>query len=367
MTALDQAFIKAYLRRREKPLAAALKPTDPDPFGAVWEEPAGEPIGAKESPGAADVRGKAPDESPAASLAVGDSPPGGVAIQKPAALPLDTLKIGGTNIDSEVVAAIAADPRSFDSRQAASLAETGLEAEHCGPAPAAAMQTDAEVFRPLLRVDAVAWPEPSERLCRLAGEQINRVAEAIQKAAASGRRLIGLAGFSPSEGCTTVLLALARRLVEIGRKTLLLDADVANPGLPERLGLKVDAGWREVAFGQIALEEAVTESDRESLALLPYCGSRSRAGPGLPQGDAIDRILDRLAAHYDLVLIDFGGSLTAGGRDGALAGELAERMDSMLTVQDVRSTSTSRLAMLRQHLRRIGVAEAGVIENFTEG
>lgn len=277
MTVLDQAFIKAYLRRRGKPAVATLESPDPKTL-----EPAGP---------------KTPED---------------------------------------------------------------------GAAPPAAPEKDTGVFRPLLRIDGVTWPEPSERLCRLAAEQIHRVAATVQRVAESGRILIGVAAFSSGEGCTTVLLALARRLVELGRKTLLLDADVAHPGLPERLGLKVDCGWREVALGRIELEEAVAESDRECLALLPYCGSQIKTDSALPREEAIDCILARLRDPYDVVLIDLGASLTSGGREGVLSGEFAKRMDSVLTVQNVRVTSESQLAMLREHFHRIGVAETGVIENFTD-
>jgi len=333
-------------------------------------------------------------------------------------LPIDGRQPGGAEIASEMVAAIAAagsppfDPNwpspvaggdeahgpitkasavsappdgracpaddadagdRLEAEQPDGARQTGLaggpasEAGDRGQGPGAGYPPVAEAFQPSLRIDAVAWPEASERLCRVAGEQIKRVADAIQTAAQSGSRLVGLAGFSLSEGCTTVLLALARRLVEVGCKTLLLDADVVNPGLPERLGLKVDFGWRDVALGQIALAEAVAESDHESLALLPYCASHAQEAVDLPQNEAIDCVLARLREHYGLVLADLGSSLTAGGRNGVLAGELAKRMDLVLTVQDVRATSAPRLAMLRQHIRRLGVAEAGVIENFTEG
>ena len=393
MTALDQAFIKAYLRRRPS-RSRPFPPADPDPSGKGRRERNGNPTASK------------------------GSPHGEEASRKSAAMPIDALQIGGAEIASEVVAAIAAagsppfepilapptagqdeanspivaasavlapprgqacrangepagdrlDAESPEgNRQSALAGEPGSEAGDCGREPGAEPPRDAEAFQPRLHIDAVAWPEASERLCRVADGQINRVADAVQKAAQSGSRLVGLAGFSLSEGCTTVLLAIAKRLVEVGCKTLLLDADVVNPGLPERLGLKVDFGWREAALGQIALEEVVAESDHENLALLPYCASHTQGAAEIPQDEAIQRVLARLRKHYDLVLADLGSSLTAGGRDGVLAGELAKRMDVVLTVQNVRTTSAPRLAMLRQHIRRLGVAEAGVIENFTEG
>jgi MinD-like ATPase involved in chromosome partitioning or flagellar assembly len=85
-----------------------------------------------------------------------------------------------------------------------------------------------------------------------------------------------------------------------------------------------------------------------------------------PSEEAVTVFLKQVRNQYDVILVDLGGSLTRGGSEGALAGRLAEQIDSVLAVQNVRSTSPSHLAMLRQHFRRLGVAEAGIIENFVD-
>jgi len=221
-------------------------------------------------------------------------------------------------------------------------------------------------FAPRLRIDTVSWPEPSRRLQHEAGQQIEHLAEAVLQAAEAGRKLIGVAGFSHGEGCTTVLLAVARKLVQLDRNILVLDADVARPRLAHQLGMAAESGWLDVALGRIDLEDAVTESETESLALLPYRGETTEDASEPPSVEAIDDTLDRVAGHYDVVLVDLGGSLTSGGEPSALAGQVAERIDSVLTVQNIRTTSHSHLAMLRQHFRRLGVAETGVIENFVD-
>ena len=230
-------------------------------------------------------------------------------------------------------------------------------------APLPVVRSSGKTLEPLLRIEAIAWPRPSRRLRRVAGEQIGRLADAIRTAAASGRKLIGLAGFSHGEGCTTILLAVAMRLVELGRKTLLFDGDTMQPNLAEQLALVNELGWRDVALGAVHLQDAVTQSDSESVALLPYRGQATAADAPEPSSQAVAALFSLIRVHYDVVLVDLGGTLTSGG---TLAESLAEQMDSVFAVHNVQATSPNHLAMLRKRLRRIGVQESGVIENFVD-
>jgi Mrp family chromosome partitioning ATPase len=197
----------------------------------------------------------------------------------------------------------------------------------------------------------------------VADEQIERLAHAVQKAASSGGKLVGVTGYSHGEGCTTILLAVAMRLVELGQKTLLFDGDLVKPDLAEQLALANELGWRDVTAGSVPVENVITQSDSESVALLPYRGRATPADAPEPSEQSIAALLRRIRAHYDVVLVDLGSALTFGG---ALAEELAEQIDSVFAVQNVQTTSPDQLALLRKRLRRIGLQESGVIENFVD-
>jgi Mrp family chromosome partitioning ATPase len=277
-----------------------------------------------------------------------------------AAVQLDALELAGAGLSTEIGDSFASrvfrsEDRNEEPESATRSVPDEVAKKHPGPD-----------FEPTLHIDSVSWPRPSRRLRHVAGDQIERLAEAVCKAAESGSKLIGVAGFSHGEGCTTVLLALAQRLVELGQATLVLDGDVVKPSLPEHLALANDQGWRDVALGSAALEDVVTQSDSESLGLLPYCGKTTRMDASEPSEESVTAFLKQVRDHYDVIFVDLGGSLTHGGSEGALAGRLAEQVDSVLTVQNVRTTSPSHLAMLRQHFRRLGVAETGIIENFVD-
>ncbi len=342
MTALNQAIIKAYLR----------KGGQRSPDEAVATEPVRLDAPTQEAPCATESE---------SNRALAHQAPVGTPRQ--ASVPLDALGFTGTAL-SVGVAKVLKSPVAESSASTTAL-------DNLSPCPEQGtlpntVRPSGSAFEPTLRVDAISWPRPSRRLRQEAAQQIERLADAVRKAASSGGKTVGVASFSHGEGCTTVLLAVALRLVELGQKTLLLDGDVVQPKLAEQLALENEAGWRDVAAGAVSLEDAVTQSDSECLALLPYCGFETRMDGPAPSEQDIATLLDRIRTHYDMILVDLGGALTSGGNAAVLAERLTTQIDSVLTVQNVMATSASSLAMLRQHLQRLGVNETGIIENFVD-
>ena len=342
MTALDQAIIKAYLRQGGLPT----------PDETLSKEPVGLPQETAQT--------AQPESQRPRSL---HQP---VETVRPAFVPFDALELTTTALPTGIAEAIENTNARSDNygRPPFEREPTRRETSPSSAIVPANSQDDA--FEPLLRIDSVSWPRSSRRLRLVADSQIERLADAIQNTASAGGKIIGVAGFSHGEGCTTVLLAVALRIVEIGQKTLLLDGDVVRPKLAEQLALDNETGWRDVALGISALEDVVTESEADSLAILPYQGRKTPLDTADPSEQAISTFIKRLRSHYDVVLVDLGGSLTNGGSHTTLAEKLTEQIDSILTVQNVRATSPADLASFRQHLRQLGVQEAGIIENFVE-
>jgi Mrp family chromosome partitioning ATPase len=345
MTALDTAIIKAYLRQGGLPTPDEVEPNEstcPD-------------VAPEETVRAVPPESKQPSRH---------RQPAGAT--QPASVPFDALELTGSALPSGIAEAITRLDAGVGASASVGLESGWTSGETVKTRSVASTESPDASFEPMLRVDAVSWPRPSRRLRQVASGQIERLADAVRKNADTGGKLIGVAGFSHGEGCTTVLLAVALRLVELGQKTLLIDGDVLRPRLAEQLALDNETGWRDVALGSVPLEDVVTQSDSECLALLPYCGQMTPMDGPEPSERATKHLLDRLRPHYDLILVDLGGALTSGGDGAALAERLAEQIDSVLTVHNVRVTSPSHLARLRQHLQRLGVQETGIIENFVD-
>ena len=223
-----------------------------------------------------------------------------------------------------------------------------------------------EPFQPSFQVDGFAWPSGCTRLSMVAGEQIDRLADALADERDQGRRVVAMSGCRPGDGCTTLLLCLARRLAERGLRIAVIDADFDNPLLARRLGLLPEVGWEEIFTARLPVEEVTIESVQEGLAVLPLCGSVS--GEAFPAGDHADPAarLDVLRERYDLVLVDLGplGDDTLEGQ-GVLQAVL-DWIDAMVLVHNVSATSEDELNRIRRRAQAAGLVEAGIAENFVE-
>ncbi len=285
--------------------------------------------------------------------------------KRPPSVPFDALGIAGLGLHAEFVEAIARPATSAVGEESAPPEpETARAQCEASRLPEIEAKSVAAAFEPVLRVDSLSWPRPSRRLRQLADKQIERFADAVQRVAASGKKLVGVASASCGEGCTTVLLSVALRLVELEQKVLLLDGDLEHPCLPEQLALANEVGWRDVVGGSLRIEEAVTQSDTQSVALLPYSGQVTSGNVPGPSTESLQALVHRIRAQYDIVLVDLGATLQTGEPNGTLAEKLAEQIDSVIIVRHVELTCPAQLADFRRRLKELGVEEAGVIENF---
>ena len=325
MTALDQAFIKAYVRHGGVPTPAMVEQARPVPLAqALTGSPA---------PGVpAEVR----------NLAV---------IKALEGMPSE-----------KAVCCLAPEAPTIP----VAPAESGAEI-HAGPPgepPEPAAATAPEAFCPLFQTDRFDWPDVCRALDAGAQPHFDRLADALEAGLPQGRKVVGLGGLRRGEGCTTLLLCAARRLASRGLKVLMVDADADDPQLDRRLGLAPEAGWQDVAAGRVALAEAVIESVEDRLAVLPF-GARGADGAA-PKGDAplAAAALEILRRSYDLVLVDLGPSCAAASGQRLPAQTAAGAIDAIVLVCDVRSTSREKLAGLQDRLAEAGIAQAGLVENF---
>ena len=105
------------------------------------------------------------------------------------------------------------------------------------PSLAAPVPAERE-FKPAWEVDHFTWPRLCRRLIARAAEELDRLADALLAANSQGRKVLAMAGCRRGEGATTLLLCAARRLAERGIKPVLVDADLGRPRLAKRLGVQ---------------------------------------------------------------------------------------------------------------------------------
>ncbi|NUQ64435.1 MAG: hypothetical protein HUU20_18370 [Pirellulales bacterium] len=230
------------------------------------------------------------------------------------------------------------------------------------PFPEEPMPAASQPFQPLLQVDGFAWPDSCRRLSAVAETQLDALAEGLIAPTALGRKVFAACGCRRGSGCTTLLLCAAQRLARRGLRAILVDADFEQPQLARRLGLLPDSGWEDVLDGQLPLGEVVIESVDDHLAILPLCGKHAGADGSLAHDPAAE--IDVLREHYDLVLVDLGRFAPADGPAAQALCGAGRWIDAAVIVRDVRNANPPELDRLCDRLRRAGIAEAGLADNF---
>jgi capsular exopolysaccharide synthesis family protein len=162
---------------------------------------------------------------------------------------------------------------------------------------------------------------------------------------------------TPREGKTTTVVYLAIAHSNQKRKTLLIDADLRRPGIHGRLGLKNEAGLRDVIS-----EDADWHSLLQRLEDYPYLDilvagrSSQRAADQL--GGVIERIITEAEKDYDLILVDAPPLL---GFAEAL--QMAAIVDGVVVVTLAGQTNRNAVRSVMTSLKRVKANVVGMALN----
>jgi len=238
-----------------------------------------------------------------------------------------------------------------------------------GQQPTSPLQTDeplpAQPVQPAWRVDHFTWPKVCRRLMGRASGELDRLADALSAASTRGQKVLAIAGYRRGEGATTLLLCTARRLAERGIKLVLIDADLARPRLAKRLGVQPQFGWDETTGKEGAsLAQAMVEAAANNLALLPLREPPSENGQPAGDPSRLAPCIEILRNQYDMVLVDLGPLEDTGLAGGAPARAVPETIDAIVLAHDQRVTSEEQILKVEEQLAAVGIAAVGIVENF---
>jgi Mrp family chromosome partitioning ATPase len=247
--------------------------------------------------------------------------------------------------------------QTIESRQAAPTPERR-------PLSAFAMKgpTVEAQFKPALEVDEFRWSAACETILRRHRDRLRPAVLTLLAADEAGRSLIGVGAPAPGAGCTTILACLARLLVEAGKTVAIVDGNFAAPGLARQLGLAVDAGWEDVLAGRAPLAEGVIYSLADRIALLPLAAGGQAAAEQL-QSIHASVTAGVLRYHYDIVLVDLGA--IADRFQGAVAQLLARqcRLDGVILASVAGRAAALEPQRLMQLAPELATICLGVVEN----
>lgn len=118
-------------------------------------------------------------------------------------------------------------------------------------------------------------------------------------------KVIGFVSVLPREGKTTTAANFAGLLAANGARTLLIDADLRNPGLSRGLSLTPDKGLVEALVGEQRWQSACLVDRKTKLVILPAVVRRRLSHTSeLISGPAMAALLEEARKSFDYVVVD---------------------------------------------------------------
>lgn len=118
-------------------------------------------------------------------------------------------------------------------------------------------------------------------------------------------KVIGFVSVLPREGKTTTAANFAGLLAANGARTLLIDADLRNPGLSRGLSLTPEKGLVEALVGEQRWQSACLVDRKTKLVILPAVVRRRLSHTSeLISGPAMAALLEEARKSFDYVVVD---------------------------------------------------------------
>ena len=163
------------------------------------------------------------------------------------------------------------------------------------------------------------------------------------------------------EGRTTVAVNLAMAIARGPHHVLLVDADLANPGVHSAFAVDNGRGLQDVLAGRVKVAEAVRSTSLQRLGLL-LAGTRQADDSDAFANERFAAAMPRLREHFDFVIIDAPPLL--GATDAAI---LAPLVDGVVLVVRSNQTRSEALREAQEHLALLRAPLVGVVVNDANG
>ena len=162
----------------------------------------------------------------------------------------------------------------------------------------------------------------------------------------------------PDEGKSDVSFALAESLSQIGKKTLMVDADIRKSVLVSRYQLEHEVnGLSQYLSGQKTLEEAIYQTNIENLDVM-FAGPYSPNPAELLEEELCGEMFRELREEYDYIIVDTPPM--ANLIDGAI---VARHCDGAVMVIESGAISYHLEQKVKNQLEKTGCRILGVVLN----
>jgi capsular exopolysaccharide synthesis family protein len=170
-------------------------------------------------------------------------------------------------------------------------------------------------------------------------------------------RVLALSSSAPQEGKSTTSSNLAIVMAQMGKKTLLVDADLRRPVQHSVFGIPREPGLTNLLFERATFEEAIHATDVPNLFVLP-CGIIPPNPSELIASNRMIQLVHRLREEFDFVLLDTPPVVAV--TDALLLGHLA---DATIIITRAGVSRIDALMRAMDTVERSGVNLLGVVLN----
>ena len=171
------------------------------------------------------------------------------------------------------------------------------------------------------------------------------------------RRPFAVVSADDGDGKTFVAANLAIAFSQLGRKTLLIDADMRSPRIDRMFQIERSSGLSSILSGRAAAGQLKTVKDLPSLFLLPV-GTLPPNPLELLESTAFGLLLIELSAKFDHIIVD-----TPSARRGADAGVISAKCGAYVSVARRGRTRTDAMEELVRSLRDPSIDALGFVIN----
>jgi len=209
----------------------------------------------------------------------------------------------------------------------------------------------------LIKADSLA-PFYRRKDCAIYTENINRIRSSLQYAEAGKPAcVVQMTSSVEGEGKSTLSFNLALACAHMGKKTLIIDADMRRPQLHRVIkNFKGKQGLSDWLNGDCSLAEVINECKyNKALHVIPS-GTRTDSPLELLSSDALDKVIKTLKEHYDQVIIDSPPVLPVA--DSVVIGR---KVDGVVLVIEAQRTDTKVAQEAIVQLQEAGITPIGTV------
>lgn len=124
------------------------------------------------------------------------------------------------------------------------------------------------------------------------------------------RKLLAIAGINARDGASTLLANLAISFAQLGKRTLVIDANLRRPAQDRIFNVMNIVGLSDILADRVGVEALLRVEPFENLAILP-AGTIPPNPTELVSGPIFQQLLDTLATRFDVILCDSPAFMSA--------------------------------------------------------